>query len=292
MISDFFNNLFNDKKPTPKPAPKPKKKKDTVTPSRDEAKGIKGGKKVETAPTTTSWLIQGHDIPVEIHREYRKNVRVSFGKDRLILRSSRLISPHEEAKAIAQLKDAITLQIEKKPELLSRFSQKLYKNGDVLTVNHKTYFVHIDLEERQSHSGKLGKNGIIQLRLSQSDTEGGRQKVIPTLLSRIISQDNHQQFSRRVLELNHQFFKKPIKSINFKYNHSNWGSCSSTGNLNFSSRLLFAPEEVQDYVIIHELAHLIELNHSDRFWKLVSDAMPDYAQKEKWLKVNGHICRF
>ena len=128
--------------------------------------------------------------------------------------------------------------------------------------------------------------------LSQSDTEGGRQKVIPTLLSRIISQDNHQQFSRRVLELNHQFFKKPIKSINFKYNHSNWGSCSSTGNLNFSSRLLFAPEEVQDYVIIHELAHLVELNHSDRFWKLVSDAMPDYAQKEKWLKVNGHICRF
>ena len=281
MISDFFNNLFNDKKPAPKPTPKPKKKKNT-----------EGVKKADTTPTTTSWQIQGHNIPVEIHREYRKNVRVSFGKDRLILRSSRLISPHEEAKAIAQLKDAITLQIEKKPELLSRFSQKTYQNGDILTVNHKTYFVHIDLEERQSHSGKSGKNGIIQLRLSQSDTEEGRQKAIPTLLSRIISQDNHQQFSRRVLELNHQFFKKPIKSINFKYNHSNWGSCSSTGNLNFSSRLLFAPEEVQDYVIIHELAHLIELNHSDRFWKLVSDAMPNYAQKEKWLKVNGHICRF
>ena len=89
MISDFFNNLFNDKKPAPKPTPKPKKKKNT-----------EGVKKADTTPTTTSWQIQGHNIPVEIHREYRKNVRVSFGKDRLILRSSRLISPHEEAKAI------------------------------------------------------------------------------------------------------------------------------------------------------------------------------------------------
>jgi predicted metal-dependent hydrolase len=95
-----------------------------------------------------------------------------------------------------------------------------------------------------------------------------------------------------VNELNFQFFKKPIKSVNFKYNHSNWGSCSQSGNLNFSSRLLFAPDDVQDYVIIHELAHLVELNHSDRFWKLVSDAMPNYAEKEKWLKVNSNACRF
>ena len=72
-----------------------------------------------------------------------------------------------------------------------------------------------------------------------------------------------------------------------KYNHSNWGSCSSKGNINLSTRLLFAPDDVIDYVIIHELAHRIEMNHSPRFWKLVSDAMPDYKEKEKWLKVHG-----
>jgi predicted metal-dependent hydrolase len=62
--------------------------------------------------------------------------------------------------------------------------------------------------------------------------------------------------------------------------------------LNFSSRLLFAPQDVQDYVIIHELAHLIELNHSDAFWQLVADAMPNYSEKENWLKENGAACRF
>ncbi|MDV7393186.1 M48 family metallopeptidase, partial [Arthrospira platensis SPKY1] len=77
-----------------------------------------------------------------------------------------------------------------------------------------------------------------------------------------------------------------------KYNSSNWGSCSSGRNINLSTRLLFAPPAVQDYVIIHELAHLVELNHSDRFWKLVSEIMPDYEEKEKWLKEYGHLCEF
>lgn len=281
MIKDLFNSLFNDKSPQPKPKKKP-----------NTEGGVKKKKKTAAQPTIMYWHIQGQDVPVEVHREYRKNIRVSFGKDKLILRTSRTISAHDEKQAIAQLKDAITQQIEKKPQLLTRFTQKSYQNGDSLSVGSKTYYLQIEKEDRKSHSGKLQRNGIIHLKLSQSDTEGGYQKVIPTLLSRIVAQDNHAGFSRRVLELNHQFFKKPIKSINFKYNHSNWGSCSSTGNLNFSSRLLFAPDDVQDYVIIHELAHLVELNHSDRFWKLVSDAMPDYAQKEKWLKLNGHLCRF
>ena len=163
----------------------------------------------------------------------------------------------------------------------------------------------ITLEDRKSHAAKLLKNGVIELKLAEIDNESlrgvarneakqevGQQKAISTLLSRIIANDNAAEFIRRVNELNFQYFKKPIKSVNFKYNHSNWGSCSSQTNLNFSSRLLFAPDDVQDYVIIHELAHLIELNHSNRFWKLVSDAMPNYEEKEKWLKKNSHQCRF
>ncbi len=288
MISNFLNNLFSDKNPPQKPLPKPKKKHKSPT----KGNNTEGGNKKSLPTEMTLWSINGHDVPVEVYREHRRNVRVSFAKDKLILRTSILLNPQDEAAAVAQLKAAVTKQIEKKPELLSRFSQKIYKNGDVLQVGQKTYFIHIDLEDKQSHSGKLGKNGAINLRLSRADTEGGRQKAIPTLLSRIISQDYAPTFSRRVLEFNHLYFKKNIKSINFKYNHSNWGSCSSSGNLNFSSRLLFAPDDVQDYVIIHELAHLVELNHSDRFWKLVSDAMPDYDKKEKWLKKHGHEYRF
>ena len=69
---------------------------------------------------------------------------------------------------------------------------------------------------------------------------------------------------------------------------SRWGSCSSRGSLNFSWRLIMAPIEIVDYVVVHELAHLFELNHSHRFWRLVKSAIPDYEIREEWLKKCGH----
>lgn len=66
-----------------------------------------------------------------------------------------------------------------------------------------------------------------------------------------------------------------------------WGSCSSRGNLNFNWRLIFAPLQVLDYVIIHELAHLKEMNHSPRFYAVVAQVMPDYKIWQRWLKENG-----
>ena len=66
-----------------------------------------------------------------------------------------------------------------------------------------------------------------------------------------------------------------------------WGSCSGEGNLNFNWRLIFAPAGVLDYVVVHELAHRKEMNHSPRFWRVVEDTMPEYRKYQKWLKGNG-----
>lgn len=66
-----------------------------------------------------------------------------------------------------------------------------------------------------------------------------------------------------------------------------WGSCSGKRNLNFCWRLIMAPEEIVDYVIVHELCHLREMNHSKNFWGLVDDIFPDWKEKRKWLKQNG-----
>ena len=66
-----------------------------------------------------------------------------------------------------------------------------------------------------------------------------------------------------------------------------WGSCSGEGNLNFNWRLIFAPAGVLDYVVVHELAHRKEMNHSRRFWRVVEDTMPEYRKYQKWLKENG-----
>ena len=75
--------------------------------------------------------------------------------------------------------------------------------------------------------------------------------------------------------------------ISVRKQHSKWGSCSSQGNLSFNCLLLLAPEEVLDYVVVHELCHLREMNHSKRFWALVEELCPDWREARRWLRMNG-----
>jgi len=82
----------------------------------------------------------------------------------------------------------------------------------------------------------------------------------------------------------HGFTHKWIRITSAK---TRWGSCSSKKTLNFSYRLIMAPKNCIDYVIIHELCHLRQMNHSAKFWKEVSDIMPEYKQYEKHLKDEG-----
>lgn len=76
--------------------------------------------------------------------------------------------------------------------------------------------------------------------------------------------------------------------ITIRNQKTRWGSCSGKGNLNFNCLLMLAPDEVVDYVVVHELCHLIEMNHSKAFWRQVERVMPDYKKHRKWLKDHGY----
>ena len=75
--------------------------------------------------------------------------------------------------------------------------------------------------------------------------------------------------------------------IAIRAQRSRWGSCSSKGNLNFNCLRMLTPREVIDSVIVHELCHRRELNHSKAFWALVYEAMPDYKTWDRWLRDHG-----
>lgn len=98
--------------------------------------------------------------------------------------------------------------------------------------------------------------------------------------------------ARRVLKikLDEQANRMQVAYQDFrlKDQKTRWGSCSSKGNLNLNWRIIMAPEEAIDYLIIHELAHLTHPNHSERFWQHVAAFMPEFRHWKKWLKDHGH----
>lgn len=78
-----------------------------------------------------------------------------------------------------------------------------------------------------------------------------------------------------------------VKQVRLRSQSSRWGSCSSTGNINYNWRLILAPPHVLDYVAAHEVAHLVEMNHSAAFWATVERTLPEMGRGKAWLKAHG-----
>lgn len=82
-----------------------------------------------------------------------------------------------------------------------------------------------------------------------------------------------------------QFYQFHFNNIVIKNQRTRWGSCSRKRNLNFNYKILFLPKEAQDYIVVHELCHLKEFDHSQRFWNLVANQVPDYKNKRSQINL-------
>lgn len=233
--------------------------------------------------------INGKEYPVLISIEPRTSSTVSIGKRGISIRIPKTMSRDEMARTILQYKRWAKERIEKSP--LKEEMSKAYNNGDRLMVGDKEYLLTILYASKQSSSARF-KDNHISLVIS-SEIPKTRQKAhISALLSRVIARQRLPYLEKKIKELNENHFKQNIRKIFFKNQKSRWGSCSEKGNINISTRLLFAPDDILEYVCVHELSHLLEFNHSDRFWSLVEKAMPNYQEKEDWLKKNGENITF
>lgn len=237
------------------------------------------------------WEIENVAIPINIYREWRNSNRISIGKKEVNLRIPKVSGAVLGESYKTWATNWLTLQFKKKPALLDRFKPKSYSDGQKITIADRVYSLSLNFVERDKSTARL-REGVIYLVIDRDLPAMAKYGTIHKLIAKILALDNHERVKTRIQQINDYHFKKEIKSVRIKNNTSNWGSCSSSGNLNISVRSLFAPLEVQDYLYVHELAHLCELNHSPKYWSIVKSVMPDYKKKELWLKKNGALCDF
>jgi predicted metal-dependent hydrolase len=251
---------------------------------------MKMKKRIKNIKTDTL-EVNGNKCLVKIHYEKRSNSTVSIGKRAINVRIPSFLDREDRLKQLMKMKIWAINKLKENPNIFRKEVQREHNDGDILEMGDKEFILNIDYKSKKGSSGKVIDDRIY-LSISNNLSKKEMNKHISVLLSRCIASIRLQKLKEKIERLNQQYFNQKINNIFFKYNKSNWGSCSSSGNINISTRLIFAPEEVLDYVCIHEIAHLIESNQSNRFWKLVEKAMPNYKEKEKWLKENGNKCNF
>lgn len=102
----------------------------------------------------------------------------------------------------------------------------------------------------------------------------------------LANKDAAFSLAKEKIERFNRIYHFKFNQINIKNQKTRWGSCSRKGNLNFNYKIIHLPEKLADYIVVHELCHLKEFNHSQKFWNLVAKAMPDYLDLRKELKQN------
>lgn len=236
--------------------------------------------------------IGDNHIPVSIYQEVRNNARVSIGKTGLSIRLPYQMSRTEQAAQVEQFYKWAVLKFTQRPELLRhQLALKKYYTGYKFWLQATEY--ELELLESDAKTGRCKvHNDMVYVHVPKHLEEEEQQKLIPQLISRAMAQKYYQPMYNRLLELNHLYFQKDIINFKLKYTHSVWGSCSRKGNINISTRLLFAVPDAIDYVLIHELAHMVHPNHSQAFWNEVARCMPDYKTHVAWLKEHGAKCDF
>ncbi len=235
--------------------------------------------------------LNGNRYLIKVYFEHRHDSAVSIGKTAINIRIPDFLNRDEKARELLRMKMWAIGKIKEKPERFKPEPQKGYKDGELLKIGNEEYTLKICYKDKQSSSAKLN-GSIIELSIMSQLPKEKRDKHASSLLSRIIAAKRLPELEKKLHELNEKHFNQKINRVFFKNIKSRWGSCSEAGNINISTRLLFAPDNVLESVCIHELAHLIEQNHSERFWALVEKAMPDYKEAHGWLKENGGSCGF
>lgn len=212
----------------------------------------------------------------------RKSVEINISPpDQVIIRVPKKMTHkqiddliHRKSKWIIKKLDEIHSVLEQKQEVNFIDGETIMYLGEKykLSINENTHLKAIQIEIHKDYIS-INTPYIQQSEIKQAVIDWYKKQARKIVMERI--------------EYYQQHIKIKPNYIRIKEQKKRWGSCSSKHNLNFNWKIIMAPIEVVDYLVVHEMSHLEYMNHSKMFWDKVQSILPDYKDRQKWLKTNG-----
>ncbi|MCM3766389.1 M48 family metallopeptidase [Neobacillus niacini] len=177
--------------------------------------------------------------------------------------------------------DLIQQKLKEMKDRLQGPQKKVYEYGESFLYLGSAYPIQILEDQHINQDHVVFKEDRLHIFVRQRDDE-----KIKQALKRFYYQQCKALVEKSIANYQGNFKTKP-RSIRITDSKTTWGTCDSKQQLTFNWRLAMAPQEVIDYVVIHEMCHMVHLNHDRSFWRLVGKIMPDYKEQETWLTRSG-----
>lgn len=184
-------------------------------------------------------------------------------------------------KLIEEKWDWIQQNIKEMKDRLSGPKENTYEHGEKLLYLGKSYPIQISQDSSIAQDHVVFEGERLHIYVKQLEDER-----IQQALKRFYYQQCKALVEKSIRAHQHHFKTKP-RSIRISDSQTTWGTCDSRLQLTFNWKLAMAPLEVIDYVVVHEMCHMVHLNHDRSFWRLVGKIMPDYKAKENWLALSS-----
>lgn len=224
----------------------------------------------------------GKTIQFEIKYKNRTSIGISINNYGEIEVQAPKKTPDERVlQALEDKWDLIQLKLKEIKDRMNGPQEKFYENDESFLYLGKTFPIKIieDTNLTQDHVVFEGEKLAVYVKQLEDEK-------IKQALKRFYYQKCKELINKSVSSYQHYFKTKP-RSIRITDSKTTWGTCDSKYQLTFNWRLAMAPREVIDYVVVHEMCHMLHLNHDRSFWRLVGKIMPDYKEKENWLALSN-----
>lgn len=234
----------------------------------------------KTAPSVQLLKVEGIPAPVEVRRHptaRRLTLRVSRTQHAVVLTMPRTSDLREADRFLLRNREWVRERLERVPEPVP------FRDGVTFPLRGVPH--EISFEGRRTRSGVVNIEARPGRRLPALVVNGDAEHA-PRRLKDWLSGQAQADLQARVSH-HARHLGVRARRITLRDQKTRWGSCSSTGELSFSWRLILAPPLVLDYVAAHEVAHLLEMNHGPRFWRHVERTLPRMDEAKAWLRIHG-----